>query len=169
MSIPRATSKVIAIMIVSLCGYTASVISALVQTSNNVLRGISTITVLIEDLGNQSNKCNVDKKLIYSSAMHQFSAAKFTITNNARTTFYINVNPMYVQNADSCVFTVETEAYTLQEVNIDASGRTAFAKLSLWNNGYMGIWNRGDVARQISAAVESQAKHFVTDWNLDNK
>src|SRR5262249_20100838 len=102
--------------------------------------------------------------------LYPLSATKIELARSASVTFYVNINSIHLR-ADEviCFSSLSIQAYTYQKVTLEFSGDDNFAKINLWESGVVASSNRSDHARRMTSLVEDKVKHFITDWNLDNK
>jgi KTSC domain len=144
------------------------------QTLDNALRKLNTVRILVEGLSKNSSTCNFDKTTIVRSLTFPLSSAKFNLDQSTTTTLgeielYVSVNTLYLNSLDYCVSDIELSARVDQYVKIDASGRTVFRAIQLWDSGHLVGSSLEDHRQQVSQSIEEMAKEFVTAWNLDNK
>ncbi len=139
------------------------------QTRNNLLHGLSAVELVVEDVDSHGKACGLTEKTLRAAAMFPLSASNVDVVPSAKVALYVNVNTLYIAPTDSCVSSVLVRVYTPQTVTLHFSGVDKFARVELWEKGSIHSSGRASHPRQISEAIESSTKAFVTDWNLDNK
>jgi hypothetical protein len=139
------------------------------QTRNNLLRGLSEIEVLIEELDAKDKECGLTKEALRASVMYPLSSSKLKVVPFIDVIFYLGVDSLYLREDQLCFSNVRLSAYAIQHVTLEFSGDIKIAEVTLWKNGFAQSSNRSRHARNISDGVEEYVKKFITDWNLDNK
>ena len=140
------------------------------QTTDNLLRRVSKIQLVIETLGTDAMECGLAEQAIRAAAMYPLSSAKIEIASRALVHFYINVNSVFLREDRLCISNLHIKVYTFGDVTFAFSGdEKQGVEVVLWDTGYVASSGRSSHARYIAGGIEDQVKRFITDWNLDNK
>src|SRR5262249_48339096 len=105
------------------------------QTRNNLLRGLSKINLVIENLDADSKECGLTEQGIRAAVMYPLSSARVEVAPTALTSLYVNVNTLYFSSLDSCVSSIEVRVHVYQAVTLDFSGEEKPAEVKLWRSG----------------------------------
>jgi hypothetical protein len=138
------------------------------QTRNNLLRGVTKIQLLIEELDTQGKECGLTQDSLRTSVLYPLSSAKIEVVSAADVIFYLGVDSLYLKGDQLCFSSINVEAFTLQNVSL-FSGEQKQAEIQLWFNGAVASTGADRHARHIQDIIEDKVKKFVTDWNFDNK
>jgi S1-C subfamily serine protease len=143
---------------------------AAAQTRDQVLRGLSRIELVIENLGQDSKACGITVDDIRAAFLYPVSSSSLHIVKKSASPYvYLNINTIRSGGTQVCFSSVKMQVLAHQEIELEFSGRQAFPDIVLWEVGGVftsAIWAH---EKQISEAVERFAKSFISDWNLDNK
>ena len=141
---------------------------ACAQSQFNMLRGVSKIKILIEDMnGADYKKCGLTQEGVRAAIMYPLSSSKIQIVDTAPyVTLYVNIGTL---DNGVCSSSIQIDVNNFQPVKLEFSGDTKFAKVMLWYTGGVASGNRTSHSRLVSEFIEERIKKFVTDWNLDNR
>jgi hypothetical protein len=139
------------------------------QTFHNSLRGLSKIQLTIEELDPSSISCGLTKSAIQDAVKYPLSFTKLQLDEDSSEDLYVNVSSLYFPSDPSCVSSIEVEAYSFQVVNLTFSARTIGVSVKLWNHGNLLSSVKSEHVQRVKQEIEDETKHFITDWNLDNK
>ena len=140
------------------------------QMPSNALRGLSQIHLVIEPLNGNDITCGLTEEAIRAAVLFPASSARFQITNPfVPTVLYVQTTTLFFGPQHSCVTNINMRVYSWQEVTLNFSGGNAFARIELWNTGYIIGGPQSGHPRRIAQVIEDLTKKFVTDWNFDNK
>jgi hypothetical protein len=137
------------------------------QTRHHLLRGLSAIDLVFEELSSGAKPCGLTEEAIRAAVMYPLSSAKIALETSAFETLYIHISTLH-QNL-GCFSVVSIQAYTLQKVTLQFSGEEKVVDVILWKSDSLLTSNWSGHARQVSDTIEEAVKKFITDWNLDNK
>jgi hypothetical protein len=146
-------------------------LQAVAQTSNNALRGLSQMDLVIETPGVESSQCGITKEIIRNAVLYPVSSTKLEIKENTLPLPYLHVGfvTLFFQRRDFCVTYVALEVYSVQPMTLDASDRDILAIIQLWEAGTLGSSQRVKHAQEMTEWIEVLTKKLITDWNLDNR
>jgi hypothetical protein len=139
------------------------------QTPHNGLRGLSQIQVVIESLDSGTTDCGVTKSVIENAVKYPLSSTKLQLTQDSAEVLYINLSSLYFTSSHLCVSNIDVEVVIIQPVVFQFSERNISAAVKLWDNGIIISSPQSQHADSVEQQIERLVKHFVTDWNLDNK
>jgi hypothetical protein len=139
------------------------------QTPNQLLRGLSEVKLLIEELSPGAKPCGLKEEAIRAAALYPLSSTKIVLKPGAYVTLYIYIITIHQNTNRRCLSNVRVEVWTSQKVTLQFSGDTKFAIVDLWHSDYVVSSYWSDHEKQLSDIIEKEVKNFITDWNLDNK
>jgi hypothetical protein len=139
------------------------------QTRNNLLRGLSKVELVIEDLTDHDKVCGLTTQALRAAVMFRISSTKIEVGPISNVVFYVNALTSYLDSIDFCISNLDIEVYAYQTVTLDFSGEEKRAHVRLWTAGKTMGSQRVNHLQRISAAIEDETKKFITDWNLDNR
>jgi hypothetical protein len=139
------------------------------QTTDNLLRGLSKIKLVIERLEADDRVCGLTEEALRAAAMFPLSSAKVEVTPAAPAYLYVNLLTLYLAPVDLCVSNIQMQVLSYQSVTLDFSGEEKLAVVELWNGGSIYSSARANHLRRISEVIDGRTKKFLTDWNLDNR
>jgi S1-C subfamily serine protease len=139
------------------------------QTLNKLLRGLSKVQLVIEDLDSDSKGCGLSEEAVRASVMYPLSSTDIRVEPRVNVAFYVNISTLLIAADQRCTSSLRIRVYAYQTVTLNFSGDEKYAEVTLWNSTSIHSSGRAPHARQIADAIESRAKKFITDWNLDNK
>ena len=107
------------------------------QTQNNLLRGLSAVELLIEDLNSSSTDCGLTESAVRASVMYPLSSSKIRVNSPSDVALYVNISSLYIRAEQICFANILMEASTWQHVTLDFSGEVKRSKLQLWHSSYV--------------------------------
>jgi S1-C subfamily serine protease len=138
------------------------------QTLNHLLRGVSKVQLVIENLAERDKECGLTEQAIRAAVMYPLSSTKIEV-GSSHVALYVAANSLSFRAASLCVTHYSVQVFTAQSVTLEFSGHDNFAQIELWNSGSILSSDRSDHARRVTGSIEQRVKAFITDWNLDNK
>jgi S1-C subfamily serine protease len=151
------------------CGFILGSAEAHAQTLNHVLRGLSKVSIVIEDLDAQDKECGLTKDAIRAAVMYPLSSSQIAVDPSAEVALYVRTGTLSFRANGVCFSSLDLQAFTFQNVTLAFSGNEGRAVIQLWQSGGVASSSLGSHARRITGFVEAKVKKFITDWNLDNK
>jgi hypothetical protein len=141
------------------------------QTKRQLLRGLSKIDLLVEELGSRAKDCGLTEAAVRAAIMYPLSAANIQVDPavNSDATLYVNIGTIYLKADQTCFSSLRIEAYTIQKIALEFSGDEKWVEVRLWHSGGIASSHPSQHARQMTDYAEETVKKFITDWNLDNK
>jgi hypothetical protein len=140
------------------------------QTDGKVLRGITKVRVIIEDLSDDATKCGFDKDSILRAALFPLSSSHLQVVSGRGTdafVLYLNVNALAMPEVKGCAYNALMELSQPQFIKTTFGEK--FLNVMYWNNGRIGAGPRGEVGRELAVSLDALTKQFLIDWNLDQK
>jgi hypothetical protein len=154
------------IFIIAIC-LLGSVHQARSEVTDQRLKDVKQITLLVEELHKDSTYCGVTKDFIREAFMYPASSARFKVVGSSPAVFYINVNTG--RAGDDCFSAIDIQLYMYQRVKLQLSNRIVYDDVVLWSTGGILGSDRSTHGQKIREAVEEYTKRFIPQWNLDNK
>ncbi len=145
--------------------------SSVAQAQDNRLRGIRQMDLLVESLAKDEDakKCRIsDKELSDSFNLTTAALAKFRIVKEAETTAYINPTVLFV-NDGMCVYNIQLQVYSIEDVRVTQSNRIVTAVVELWESSNIGYASPDNLAKELRTILDRLSKKLITDWDADNR
>jgi hypothetical protein len=140
------------------------------QTEGGVLRGLTKVRIVIEDLSSRGTECGLTEQGIRNAIMFPLSSTKIEVAAPPLVPyFYVAISSLHLQSVRLCVSHLRIQVYSYQEVKLRFFNESKFVSIELWKNGVIFSSNPNDHARDMSEVLEELMKKFVTDWNFDNR
>jgi hypothetical protein len=155
----------------ALAGVVAPVLSASAQaqTLNNVLRGLSEVNLIIEELDTASTICRLTESLFRNAVKYPVSFTKLRLNLDSSEIFYVRISTLYFQSDSACVSSIEVQVYSYESASLNFSGRDIRGQVRLWENGSLISSDLPSHAERVKQQIEDITKRFITDMNMDNK
>jgi hypothetical protein len=107
------------------------------QTRNHLLRGISNVALVIEDLSANDKGCGLTEEAIRAAVMYPLSSTQIEVKPSSDVTLYVNTTSLSFPAASVCVTNLSVEVYTYQNVMLKFSGYENRVQIDLWHSGYI--------------------------------
>jgi hypothetical protein len=133
------------------------------------LKGLTQITLLVEDLPKDAQACGITPELVRNAFMYPASSSKLQIKDSidVRTVFYIQITTLHERG--TCFSNIALKLYIYQELKVSFADRIGSYEVDLWHRGWLGISAVNRHPQIIREQIENYTKQFLTAWNLDNK
>jgi len=145
------------------------------MASDGTLTGLKKITILVEDLDNDSRQCGVEESGIKSAFMYPISQSRIEfikpepVNSEKVAIFYVQIGTLRLSRTNGCVSSLLTEVLTFQRVNLEVTQRSVTTRVVLLHQSSLFTGPRDSHGKAIREAIEDHAKQFITQWNLDNR
>jgi hypothetical protein len=139
------------------------------QVFDPVLRGLTKLNLVIEQLNEDSQFCGITKPLIEKAFMYPASAAKFQMVSDAQVPFALIVVNTLQSPLRRCISSIRFQVRAIAMVRLDyAVALQVPGRVLIGDDGWLGLSERDEHAHQVSQTIEDMTKRFVADWNLSN-
>jgi len=127
------------------------------------LKGLTTLGILVEDLGPQAVTCGLNRDAIESALSKRLGDAGFTVRKNSDEDTYVYVNVMTTSVAmGTCVSRYDAFLYTHATANLTYRDRPVLVQVSLMHRGGIGSSAPAAHAAAITRGLEGYIDLFVT-------
>ena len=124
---------------------------------------LTQVFLSIENLPPTAKACGITENLIKDAFVTSASFSRLQITDDMRApTFYIHVGT-FQSSTGLCVSPTNYRLYIRQQA------QPPFNELDLWIDGSIVQSKKSEHAQMVKEDVETYAKKFLTQWNLDKK
>jgi hypothetical protein len=125
-------------------------------SSAEAMRGVQNIAILIENLSDDTVKCNVSKDMLDAAVRIPLSNSKLRVTNVSNTMSYLYVKVALLQINNSCAGSILLSFNKYSKSENDTG--------EFWNKSMIIYDNKNSISKSISDDVESFAKEFIAAW-----
>ena len=140
------------------------------QVFDPALRGLTKLSLSVEQLNEDSQFCGITKTLIENAFTYPASAAKFEIVSDAHVPMALIVVTTLQSPLRRCISSIRFQVRATTMVRLDyAVASQVPGRVLIWEDGWLGLSERNEHAHQVSQTIEDMTKRLVGDWNLSNK
>jgi len=130
------------------------------------LRGLQSVSLLVEELPPGAQTCGVDEQIIKNSIAYPLANSRLKIIHSdAGATLYVQITTIFAKDVSVCTSSINVEVYATQMVALEDTGNEQFVKIVLWqDSGNLLLSGRNGHREQLKSALEERAKKLVVDW-----
>ena len=126
------------------------------------LRGLKTVSLVIERLDPESRTCGIDDATIRSAITAALASGRLNISaGEVKTSLSVTRTTLYDEDTSRCASHIELEVYEVQPA--EAANRPT-TKTVLWNSGALIIAEQERYRERLKLALEERANQLVVDW-----
>jgi hypothetical protein len=142
------------------------------EAKDPLLRGLSKVEILFEELNGDSLACGLDINSLKTSASYPLLESGLQIEPKYASsvpTLYFNISSHYLRSADSCFSVINVRLYGMEYVKLEFQEKAMFSEVNLWSYGGMLSSLRGRHADRVANELQMFMKEFIVAWKLDNQ
>jgi hypothetical protein len=133
------------------------------------LRGLKTLGVLVEDLGNQATACGLNRDALEQAVSARLTNAGFTVRKNSDDDTYVYVNIITTTVSGTCVSRYDAYLYTSATANLSYRDRPALVQVSLIHRGGIAATAPPAHPPTVARGLENYIDVFVTQIREANR
>lgn len=133
------------------------------------LRGLKTLGILVEDLGNQAVACGLNHDAIETALMARLTGGGFVVRKNSDDDTYVYVNVMTTSLNGTCVSRYDAFLYTHATANLSYRDQPVLVQVSLMHRGGIATTAPVNHAPSVTRGLENYVDVFVTQIRDANK
>ena len=133
------------------------------------LRGLKTLGILVEDLGNQAIACGLNRDAIEAALTARLTSGGFVVRKNSDDDTYVYVNVMTTNLNGTCVSRYDTFLYTHATANLSYRDQPVLVQVSLMHRGGIATTAPVNHAPTVTRGLENYVDLFMTQIREANK
>ena len=134
------------------------------------LRGLKTLGVLVEDLGQQAVACGLNRDAIETAVAAKLTSGGFTVRKNTDEDTYVYINVMTTTVANgTCVSRYDAYLYAHATANLSYRDQPVLVQVSLMHRGSIGTSAPMSHASNVTRGLEGYIDVFLSQIRDANK
>jgi hypothetical protein len=126
------------------------------------LRGVTSVTLVIERLDLESRNCGIDDASIKNAITSALAKSRLKLNApEAKTNLSVTLTTFYDEETSRCTSHIELEVYLMEPVE---TANRPLAKLVLWSSGALIIGEQDRYRERLKLALEQRANQLAVDW-----
>lgn len=126
------------------------------------LRGVKTVSLVIERLDPESRNCGIDDESIKDAITSALANSRLKLNpHEAKTSLSVSLTSLYDEDTSHCTSHIELEVYVIEP---GQAPNRALAKTVLWSSGALIIGEQDRHRERLKLAVEQRANQLAVDW-----
>jgi hypothetical protein len=139
------------------------------NSSQASLQGLTKIQLSIAELDQDSEACGITKELIREAFMYPVSSSALRVVGVDASPTFFNVQITTLKMPQGCFSNINFSVHEYLSVQPSFFSKYTIADVVYWKKNYITTSGQNWHAKAISDGIESYAKKFLTEWNLENK
>jgi hypothetical protein len=126
------------------------------------LRGVKSISLVIERLDPESRNCGIDDQSIKDAITSALANSRLKLNpREAKTSLSVSLTTLFDEETSRCTSHIEVEVYVIEPA--EAANRP-LAKTVLWSSGALIIGEQDRHRERLKLALEERANQLAVDW-----
>ena len=126
------------------------------------LRGVKSISLVIERLDPESRNCGIDDQSIKDAITSALANGRLKLSaHEVKASLSVTLTTLYDEDTSRCASHIELEVYIVQTA--EAANRPV-EKTVLWSSGALIIAEQERYRERLKLALEERANQLVVDW-----
>lgn len=145
------------------CSLIGAFASAYVYAGDGrALRGVKTVSLVIERLDPESRNCGIDDESIKEAITSALANSRLKLNpHEAKTSLSVSLTTLFDEDASRCTSHIELEVYVVEPAE---TANRPLAKTVLWSSGALIIGEQDRHRERLTLALEERANQLAVDW-----
>jgi hypothetical protein len=126
------------------------------------LRGVKSVSLVIERLDPESRNCGIDDESIKDAITSALANSRLKLNpREAKTSLSVTLTTLFDEDTSHCTSHIELEVYLLEPAEI---ANRPLAKTVLWSSGALIVSEQDRYRQRMKLALEERANQLAVDW-----
>jgi hypothetical protein len=126
------------------------------------LRGVTSVSLVIERLDPESRNCGIDDASIKNAITSALAKSRLKLNApEAKTNLSVTLTTLYDEDASRCTSHIELEIYVIEPAE---TANRPLAKTVLWSSGALITGEQDRYRERLKLALEQRANQLAVDW-----
>ena len=127
------------------------------------LRGVKSVSLVIERLDPESRSCGIDDESIKDAITSALANSRLKLNpREAKTSLSVTLTTLYDEDTSRCATHVELDVYLIEP---SETANRPLAKTVLWSSGALIIGEQDRHRERLKLALEERANQLGVDWS----
>jgi hypothetical protein len=126
------------------------------------LRGVKTVSLVIERLDPESRNCGIDDESIKDAITSSLANSRLKLNpREGKTSLAVSLTTLFDEETSRCTSHIELEVYLIEPPE---TANRPLAKTVLWSSGALIMGEQDRHRERLKLALEERANQLAVDW-----
>jgi hypothetical protein len=126
------------------------------------LRGVKSVSLVIERLDPESRNCGIDDESIKDAVTSALANSRLKLNpRETKTSLSVTLTTLFDEDTSRCTSHIELEVYLIEPPE---TANRPLAKTVLWSSGALIVGEQDRHRERLKLALEERANQLAVDW-----